>query len=61
MVHTANVERPAFNADTIDVSLREGWNQLLVKVTNASGGWEAWAKIRDANGDLLKGVRIKAE
>ena len=61
VVHTANVERPAFNADTIDVSLREGWNQLLVKVTNASGGWEAWAKIRSADGGRLEKMRVKAE
>jgi hypothetical protein len=61
VVHEANVARPALAADRIEVSLRQGWNTLLLKVTNADAGWEAAAKIRGAGGGKPDGVRIRPE
>ena len=61
VVHEANVVRPAFQGEVIDVSLKEGWNKLQIKVTNGDGGWEAWAKLQNAAGGRLEGQRVKAE
>jgi hypothetical protein len=61
VVHSANVARAATNPDTVDVVLLEGWNSLMLKVTQGSGGWEAWAKVRSATGDKIDKMRVKAE
>ncbi|UCF34125.1 MAG: hypothetical protein JSV78_02225, partial [Phycisphaerales bacterium] len=47
--------------DKIEVSLREGWNDLLLKVTNNGGGWGASARVRALDGGSLKRVYAKAE
>ena len=61
VVHTANLLRAAFTPDTIDVTLKEGWNQLLLKVTNGAEGWEAWVKVRSADGGRLEKIRVRPE
>ena len=61
VVHGANVARQPFVADQVDISLQEGWNQLLVKVTNFDTGWEASVRVRNASGGKLDEMRIKAE
>ncbi len=61
VVHEANVARPASNADRVNVSLKKGWNRLLLKVTNGGGGWEAWVKVKNAGGGRLEKMRVKAE
>ena len=47
--------------DRIDVTLKEGWNQLLLKVTNGAEGWEAWVKVRSADGGRLEKIRVRPE
>ena len=47
--------------DKIAVQLSKGWNELLMKVTQGGGGWEACARLRSADGAKLPGVRLKAE
>lgn len=61
LVHGANVGRAATNPDTVPVTLNEGWNALLLKVTNGGGGWEAWVKVRNAEGEAIEKMRCKAE
>jgi HEAT repeat protein len=57
VVHANNVLRGAEPAaDSVEVSLREGWNELLVKVTNNGGGWAACARLRSSDGGALDGV-----
>jgi HEAT repeat protein len=47
--------------DKIEVLLRAGWNDLLLKVTNNGGGWAASARVRASDGGPLEGVYAKAE
>ncbi|MEI6219435.1 MAG: chitobiase/beta-hexosaminidase C-terminal domain-containing protein, partial [bacterium] len=61
LVHGINVGRACGNPDSVDVSLNEGWNPLLLKVTQGGYGWEAWVKVRNAAGEPLEKMRVKAE
>ncbi len=61
VVHAANVGRACGSPDTVEVTLNEGWNKILVKVTQGGYGWEAWMKVRDAAGEALDKFRVKAE
>ncbi len=49
------------NEDQTKVTLKEGWNQLLVKVVNGGGGWEAAVRIVAPDGTPLPGLKLKAE
>ena len=60
-VHGVNAGRGVAEEDRVGITLNEGWNQLLIKVTNWTGGWQAKARIRAANDARLEGIRVKAE
>ncbi|MBD3176375.1 MAG: hypothetical protein GF320_14440, partial [Armatimonadia bacterium] len=46
VVHDNNTHRPISDfEDQVQISLHEGWNALLLKVTQNVGGWEASARI----------------
>ena len=49
------------NEDQTKVTLKEGWNQLLLKVVNGGGGWEAAARLTAPGGGKLEGIKLKAE
>ncbi len=49
------------NEDQTKVTLKEGWNQLLVKVVNGGGGWEAAVRLAAPEGGTLPGLKFKAE
>jgi hypothetical protein len=62
VVHANKVDRGlAPGQDTVPVTLNEGWNMLLLKVTQGGGGWAACARLRDPDGGKLTGVRIDPE
>jgi len=62
VVHDKDVPRSfKLNEDQIKVTLREGWNELLVKVVNGGGGWEAAVRLRAPDGAKLQGIKLKAE
>jgi len=42
--------------DRAEVELREGWNELMLKVVNAAGGWAACARFRTLDGKEAEGV-----
>lgn len=42
------------------VSLREGWNLVLLKVVQDSGPWEFCLRFRSPGGDRLQGLRVQA-
>lgn len=42
------------------LSLRKGWNALLLKVIQDSGPWEFCLRLRAPSGDRLEGLRIQA-
>ena len=61
VVHTNNALRGLVPGDDkVPVSLREGWNTLLLKVTNDSGAWAACARFRSPDGGSLPGVYAEA-
>jgi len=39
------------------VTLQEGWNDLLLKITQGGGHWEACARFRTPDGSKLDGIR----
>jgi hypothetical protein len=47
--------------DLVQVQLTEGWNELLLKVTNGFSDWKASARIRSPKGPPLEGIKISAE
>jgi len=62
VVHDNDVPRSfALNQDKVKIQLKEGRNDLLVKVVNGGGGWEAAVRIRGADGGKLQGIKMKAE
>lgn len=48
-----------YDSDTVDVTLRQGWNPLLLKVTQGGGDWSASLRVLDRNGQPLPNVRAR--
>jgi len=62
IVHENNVNRGTEpGADKVDVSLKQGWNQLMMKVTNGSGNWSACARVRSPEGEHVEGVKFRID
>ena len=58
LVNAVNAVRPVAPAqDTAKIQLKEGWNTLLVKVTQGGGEWSLCLRIRAADGNPLNGLR----
>ncbi len=58
LVHANKVYRGVTPAeDKIPVQLRKGWNEVLLKVIQAGGGWGASMRVRSPEGDHLAGIR----
>jgi hypothetical protein len=61
VVHANNTERGlAPHQDVVKVKLNEGWNELLLKVTNRSGGWGFGCRLRQPDGSALDGFKVEA-
>ncbi len=62
LVHSNLTNRPvrAWD-DKADVQLREGWNDLLMKIVQGGGGWGACARVRSRGGTDLEGLRFDPE
>ncbi len=61
VVHQNNASRGAApDQDTIAVDLKSGWNSLLLKVVNGSGGWGAFARFTDLQFMPLKELAEKS-
>lgn len=62
VVHANNTNRGSIlGQDAVKVTLNEGWNVLLLKVTNGGGGWGANARLCMPDGTKLPGMKIRAE
>ncbi|MHC4483108.1 MAG: HEAT repeat domain-containing protein, partial [Planctomycetota bacterium] len=60
VVHSNNVARTiARDEDRVEVSLREGLNELMMKITQSGGTWSACACLRGLDGSKLEGLKIK--
>jgi len=61
LIHANNAVR-GFTAgqDKSDTTLKEGWNEFLVKVTQHTAGCAAAIRVRDAGGQAIPGLRVEA-
>jgi hypothetical protein len=61
VVHANNASRAITSPpDKIKITLKPGWNQLLLKVTQNNQGWGFGARLTDLNGARLTGLQIVA-
>jgi HEAT repeat protein len=49
------------NEDKVKVSLKSGWNKVMLKVTNGGGDFSACARIVGTDGKSLAGLKYRAE
>jgi hypothetical protein len=60
LVHKNNATRPAEpGQDKVEVTLKEGWNPLLVKLTQGGGEWALCARLRQPDGSRLEGLKVE--
>lgn len=60
IVHANNAVRPVDpGQDKAEVTLKEGWNLLLLKVTQGGGQWAFCARFRDPDGGQLEGLKVE--
>ena len=62
VVHANNATRPASpGQDKAEVTLKEGWNALMLKITQGGGEWVFCARLRDADGNKLEGLKVEPQ
>ena len=62
VVHTNNTFRGLQpGSDKVNVTLKAGWNPLLLKVTQLNQGWAFCARFRKPDGTHLDGLRFSAQ
>jgi len=62
LVHANNVVRPAeAGQDKAPVTLKEGWNPLLVKLTQAQGQWSLCMRFRSPDGGKIEGLKSEPQ
>ena len=60
IVHANNATRPAEpGQDKAEVSLKEGWNPMLVKLTQTGGQWALCVRLRQPDGEKLEGMKTE--
>jgi len=47
--------------DVVNVRLRKGWNELLLKVIDHEGGWGFCCRVRQPDGSALEGLKVEAK
>jgi HEAT repeat protein len=47
--------------DIVKVKLREGWNDLLLKVVDHEGGWAFCCRVRQPDGGAIEGLKVEAK
>ncbi len=62
VVHANNTRRGVQpGEDRVQVELKKGWNELLLKVTQGGGDWAACARIVAPDGAPIEGFAVRAE
>jgi HEAT repeat protein len=62
MIHANNAVRGLSpGSDKMDLTLKAGWNSLLLKVTQFNQGWEFCARFLKPDGSAIEGLRYDAE
>jgi hypothetical protein len=61
LIHQNNDERDVSPGDDkVDMALKQGWNHLLVKVTQGVGGWGFIACVTDESGEVFNDLKISS-
>jgi hypothetical protein len=61
LVHSNYTNRGlAPRQDIVKIKLQEGWNELLLKIVNRSGGWGFSCRVRQLDGSALEGLKAEA-
>jgi hypothetical protein len=47
--------------DKVKINLNEGWNTVMMKIINGSGGWGTNARLRTLDDKKVEGMKVKAE
>jgi len=47
--------------DIVKIKLREGWNPLMIKVTQGGGDWLICCKVQAPSGEVLPGLKFEAK
>ena len=62
VVHANDTERGLSpRQDLVKVSLKQGWNELLLKVTNQGGGWGFGCRVRQPDGAAMEDLKFEAQ
>jgi hypothetical protein len=62
LVHANNTSRSLQpGSDQVDVTLNEGWNALMLKITQNTGGWEFCARLAQPSGEPVDGLRVSVD
>jgi HEAT repeat protein len=62
VVHANNTERGlAPRQDLAKVRLKQGWNELLLKITNQGDGWAFCCRVRRPDGAAAEGLKFEAK
>jgi len=60
VVHSHNVDRGMVaDQDTAPIKLKQGANELILKISQGGGGWSACARIVGVDGRPIKGLRTE--
>ena len=61
-VHSNNVDRgQVVDQDMAPIKLKQGPNELLLKITQGGGGWSVCSRIVGSDGLPIKGLRIESQ
>jgi HEAT repeat protein len=59
LVHANYAVRPLSpGQDIAEVELKQGWNQLMLKVVDSGGNWSFACRVRERDGSAIEGLRV---
>ena len=62
LVHASNYARGiAPRQDIVDVHLKAGWNDVMLKVVNHEAGWAFCCRFRKPDGTAIEGLKVEAQ
>jgi hypothetical protein len=62
VVHANNCDRGCSpKQDIVKVRLQNGWNDLMLKIVNKSGGWAFCCRVRKTDGSAVEGMKVEAK
>lgn len=60
LIHANKAFRPCTpGEDRVEISLKEGWNELMLKIIQGGGGWAAHARVVDVDGKPMDDLTVR--